>query len=102
MGADLEAHEERMSTPRFDILDTPLGNRPMLVEASAGTGKTYALTSLVVRLVLDGTALKNILVVTFTNAATDELKTRIRTRLREVLAALPTTADEMPAEAVPE
>ena len=76
-----------MSTPSFDYLTTPIGNRRILVEASAGTGKTFALTGLVVRLVLEGVELKKILVVTFTNAATAELKTRIRLRLREVLAA---------------
>ncbi|MFW5973219.1 MAG: UvrD-helicase domain-containing protein, partial [Bacteroidota bacterium] len=83
-----------MTTPAFDILETPLGNRQLLIEASAGTGKTYALTGLVVRLVLEGTELRQILVVTFTNAATDELKTRIRSRLRDVLAAFrdPATA----------
>src|SRR5690625_7674946 len=77
-----------MPPPSFDHLTTPIGNRRILVEASAGTGKTFALTGLVVRLVMEGVELKKILVVTFTNAATDELKTRIRSRLREVLSAL--------------
>src|SRR5690625_3639257 len=77
-----------MPTPSFHHLTTPIGNRRVLVEASAGTGKTFALTGLVVRLVMEGVELKKILVVTFTNAATDELKTRIRSRLREVLSAL--------------
>lgn len=73
-----------MSTPSFDIVRTPLPAGPTLIEASAGTGKTYALTGVVVRLILEGVELSKILVVTFTNAATDELKTRIRTRLRDV------------------
>lgn len=77
-----------MTPPSFHYLTTPLGNRRLLVEASAGTGKTFALTGLVVRLVMEGVDLKKILVVTFTNAATAELKTRIRSRLREVLSAL--------------
>ena len=76
-----------MTAPSFDYLTTPLTNRQLLVEASAGTGKTFALTGLVVRLVLEGVELKQILFVTFTNAATAELKTRIRSRLREVLDA---------------
>jgi exodeoxyribonuclease V beta subunit len=75
-----------MSTPSFQILETTLKNRPLLVEASAGTGKTFALTGLVVRLVLEGVRLPEILVVTFTVAATEELKTRIRTALREAAA----------------
>jgi exodeoxyribonuclease V beta subunit len=53
-----------------------------LVEASAGTGKTHTLSSLYVRLVLEqGMAPESILVMTYTQAATAELKTRIRQRL---------------------
>jgi exodeoxyribonuclease V beta subunit len=53
-----------------------------LVEASAGTGKTHAITTLVVRAVLeDGLDLSRILIVTFTNAATAELRARVRARL---------------------
>lgn len=59
-----------------------------IVEASAGTGKTYAITTLVVRLVVErGLGIDRILVVTFTNAATAELRERIRARLRAALAA---------------
>ncbi len=56
-----------------------------LIEASAGTGKTYAIASLYVRLVVEDEQYKpeNILVVTFTEAATKELRDRIRKRLRE-------------------
>jgi exodeoxyribonuclease V beta subunit len=55
-----------------------------LVEASAGTGKTYTLTSLYLRLLLElGHGPESILVMTYTNAATAELKTRIRQRLIE-------------------
>lgn len=51
------------------------------IEASAGTGKTFTLESIVVRLVEEGIPIEQILVVTFTRAATSELKTRIRLRL---------------------
>ncbi|MES9992740.1 MAG: exodeoxyribonuclease V subunit beta [Candidatus Thiodiazotropha sp.] len=55
-----------------------------LVEASAGTGKTHTLTGLYLRLLLEqGHAPEQILVVTYTKAATAELKTRIRQRLIE-------------------
>ena len=55
-----------------------------LVEASAGTGKTHTLTSLYVRLLLEqGLGPESILVMTYTQAATAELKTRIRQRLLE-------------------
>jgi exodeoxyribonuclease V beta subunit len=53
-----------------------------LVEASAGTGKTHTLTGLYLRLLLEQDyAPERILVVTYTKAATAELKTRIRQRL---------------------
>lgn len=67
-----------------------------LIEASAGTGKTYAIASLFVRLVIENELYRpeNILVVTFTEAATKELRDRIRKRLREardVAAGVPTS-----------
>ena len=51
----------------------------MLVEASAGTGKTYNIQNAFLRLVMAaGLPVQNILVVTFTEAATHELRTRLR------------------------
>lgn len=62
---------------------------PHLVEASAGTGKTYAITTLYLRLILErDLKVEQILVVTFTEAATAELKDRIRSRLRQALDCL--------------
>lgn len=59
-----------------------------LIEASAGTGKTYTITTLFIRLILEKNLLVNrILVVTFTEAATEELRDRIRRRLYETLLA---------------
>lgn len=78
---------------RLDALRFPLwGSR--MIEASAGTGKTYTIASLYVRLVLGhGDLLESrslmppdILVVTFTRAATKELRDRIRRRLTEAAA----------------
>jgi exodeoxyribonuclease V beta subunit len=60
-----------------------------LVEASAGTGKTHAITLLVLRLVLERElAPSEILVMTFTEAATAELRVRIRRRLHQALEVL--------------
>ena len=74
--------------PDFDLFQSPLAGTN-LIEASAGTGKTYAITGLVLRLVLERTLpISEILVVTFTEAATSELKDRIRKRLREALECL--------------
>src|ERR1035437_9608649 len=80
-----------MSAPRtplralpFDALKVPLDPGITLVEASAGTGKTFAITRLVLRLLLERKveSLSRILVVTFTEMATQELVTRIRKTLR--------------------
>jgi len=60
-----------------------------LIEASAGTGKTRELTDTVARLVVEeGRRLDEILVVTFTRAATAELRERIREALRSTRRAL--------------
>jgi len=59
-----------------------------LIEASAGTGKTYSITSLYLRLLLERRlTVEQILVVTFTQAATAELHERIRGRLRSAVQA---------------
>ncbi|MBW1798447.1 MAG: UvrD-helicase domain-containing protein, partial [Deltaproteobacteria bacterium] len=69
----------------FDLLNSPLKGTN-LIEASAGTGKTYAITGLFLRLVLEkNLPINEILVVTFTEAATEELKDRIRTKLRQAI-----------------
>lgn len=58
-----------------------------LIEASAGTGKTWTLTALYARLLLEQQlSVSQILVVTYTTAATAELRERIRARLAELLA----------------
>ena len=60
-----------------------------LIEASAGTGKTYTLVLLFLRLLLEKKIpVTDILVVTFTRAATEELSDRIRMRIREAIALL--------------
>jgi exodeoxyribonuclease V beta subunit len=60
-----------------------------LIEASAGTGKTYTITTLYLRLVIEsGLDVSEILVVTYTKAATAELRQRVRDRLREALERL--------------
>lgn len=58
------------------------------VEASAGTGKTFTLASVMVRLLLAKYLPKQIIVTTFTRKAAAELRGRIRLRLREVLNEL--------------
>lgn len=80
----------QVTVNQLDALTFPLhGSR--LIEASAGTGKTYTIAALYVRLVLGHDCERpytpeEILVVTFTEAATEELRTRIRTNLSETAA----------------
>lgn len=70
-----------------------------LIEASAGTGKTYTIAALYLRLVLEcGFAVGRILVVTFTRAATAELAGRIRQRLAEARRELDRTDDHKQIE----
>ncbi|MGB5987996.1 MAG: UvrD-helicase domain-containing protein, partial [Desulfobacterales bacterium] len=73
--------------PLSDPDQLPL-DRHLLIEAGAGTGKTYTLESLVVRLLKERAdlSIENILVVTFTEKATSELKMRIRRKLSQMLA----------------
>ncbi|RMD79104.1 MAG: hypothetical protein D6809_04405, partial [Gammaproteobacteria bacterium] len=74
------------------------GRRRLLIEAGAGTGKTYTLASLHLRLVLEGVPVRHIGAVTFTNAATDELRARLRQRLAQAWRGLREAA---PAGALP-
>jgi len=83
----------------FDPLAAPLEGSHV-IEASAGTGKTYNLTLLFLRLVVElDLEVERILVVTFTNMATAELRDEVRRRLRQVLEAIDSgsTRDEQVA-----
>ena len=78
----------------FDVFDCEL-HGTQLIEASAGTGKTWNICGLYLRLLLErGLDVQQILVVTFTNAATAELRERIRSRIVE-------TRDYLKGEVVP-
>jgi exodeoxyribonuclease V beta subunit len=72
----------------FDVFNADLEGLS-LIEASAGTGKTWNICGLYLRLLLERKLeVQKILVVTFTNAATAELRDRIRSRIVEVLEYL--------------
>ena len=74
---------------RFEPNHYPLDAGVRLLEASAGTGKTFALAHLVLRLVTERKLrLEELLVVTFTEAAAAELRDRIGRRLNDALQAL--------------
>ena len=73
----------------FDIfLPTTSVSGKFFLEASAGTGKTFTIEQVILRSLLEESVeqTKNILVVTFTNAATNELKLRIQACLKQALA----------------
>ena len=80
----------------LDLNQIPLSGRN-LIEASAGTGKTYTIAALYTRLIVEQDLdVSKILVMTFTNAATEELRARLRKALVDALQAIAT--DEIPAE----
>jgi exodeoxyribonuclease V beta subunit len=82
-----------MSLQALDALNCPLAG-VNLIEASAGTGKTWTIAALYLRLLLedvDGEAppgIDSLLVVTYTKAATAELRERLRQQLSDFLAVL--------------
>lgn len=81
-----------MSREPFDLLSFPLSGK-RLIEASAGTGKTFSLAGIYLRLLVERRLdVRDILVMTFTRAATQELRERIRARLT-VAAQLATDPD---------
>ncbi len=69
------------TTAQQDAIQTE--NVNLLVSAAAGSGKTAVLTERIVRLVCAGTDIDQFLVVTFTEAATEEMKRRIAARLHK-------------------
>ena len=69
----------------MNLSEYPIDRGRYLIEASAGTGKTYTITHLILRLILQGVPVRKILVTTFSNAAADELKARILALLNEEL-----------------
>lgn len=77
-------------TLAFDLMGHSLSSGYTLIEASAGTGKTYSITWLVARLLLERELdVAELLIVTFTIAATEELDHRIRGHLTQLLADWP-------------
>ncbi|CAN5411367.1 exodeoxyribonuclease V subunit beta [soil metagenome] len=74
----------------FDLTgDLPQGPTTTVLEASAGTGKTYALAGLVTRYVAEGHAtLDEMLLITFGRAASQELRERVRDQLVAAAAAV--------------
>ncbi len=88
---------------KFKVLDRDLVlHRHYLLEASAGTGKTFSIQNIVVRLLIESQGekepllLQKILVVTFTRAAMRDLKLRIRSNIEQALHYLQSWQIENP------
>ncbi|CCB90824.1 Exodeoxyribonuclease V beta chain [Waddlia chondrophila 2032/99] len=84
--------ERKEEMNRFDILnrETKIDSH-IILEASAGTGKTFSIENLVVRLLLEGEhplRIDEILIVTFTKMATSDLRVRVRDTIENVVNAL--------------
>ena len=84
-----------MSEGEPTLLDAIDPRRHAVIEASAGTGKTFTLEHLVVELVRRGVPIDQILVVTFTEKATREMRVRVRDRLAAVASEGPLLAQAM-------
>ncbi|MDO9410099.1 UvrD-helicase domain-containing protein [Patulibacter sp.] len=83
----------------FDVLG-PLPRGVAVLEASAGTGKTFTIAALTARFVAEeGVPLDRLLVVTFTRAATSELRERVRERLTSAERLLTDVLDGTPVPA---
>lgn len=70
-----------MSLANHIALDT---SRSVVVEACAGSGKTWLLSSRIARALLEGTPPREILALTFTNKAAAEMRTRVIAHLKEM------------------
>lgn len=81
-----------MSRPRFNLMDFDLAPGFRVIEAGAGSGKTYNLVRIVLRLLtrqVSPLPIREILLVTFTEAAALEMRMRLRAILEEALRPNP-------------
>jgi len=69
-------------TNTFDI-NYFKANTNYIIDASAGTGKTYSIVEMITKLLLSGVKLENMAIVTYTEKAAEELKNRIRKKVKE-------------------
>ena len=78
-----------MTIQPFDLVgDLPAERSTTVLEASAGTGKTFALAGLVTRYIAEGVAtLDQMLLITFSRAATQELRDRVRRQIVQAVDA---------------
>lgn len=70
----------------------------VVVQASAGTGKTWLLTSRLIRLLIDGAVPGSVLAITFTRQAAAEMQQRVNQRLADLALCSPEKLDKLLAE----
>ena len=74
---------------QFNVYEFELKGNTSIIEASAGTGKTYSISVIFLRLILElGYRADDILAVTFTDAAASELRRKIKDKIYEVYSYL--------------
>ena len=95
-----------VSSNELDLLTQPL-DHGLVVQANAGTGKTYSITALIAREVskvatlgASAAEVEDFLIVTFTNNAASDLRVRTRKQLSELLRELTGSDDEVARLAV--
>ena len=69
--------------------------KSMIISAGAGSGKTAVLTTRIIDKIENGTSIKNLIVLTFTEAAAFEMKTRVRDALKKKVLENPSLKDEL-------
>ena len=71
-----------MGWTKEQLLAIQSRNSNILVSAGAGSGKTAVLTERIVSLIKEGHSINSLLVLTFTNLAAEEMKERVRKKLK--------------------
>ena len=71
-----------LTKEQFDAVNKD--NNNIIVSAGAGSGKTSVLSKRVIRKLMDGVRIDELLILTFTNAAAIEMKERIRKAIKEI------------------
>jgi ATP-dependent helicase/nuclease subunit A len=87
---------ERQWTP--EQLEAITAPGDLLVSAAAGAGKTAVLTERIARLISEGVSPEELLVVTFTNAAAAEMRSRIEDRLKGLSDSAASAGDDKNAQ----
>ena len=73
----------KLNKEQEEIINNFLNKNACFVNASAGTGKTTTITEVYIKLLEDGEKVSNIVVITFTKAAANEMLLKIRNRIRK-------------------